>query len=56
MSKLQIFLSNHQKEFASERKALKDYLEGDALLIEMIKTQIPHAKDQAYRKTETGNI
>lgn len=32
MSKLQIFLSSHQKEFASERKALKDYIEGDALL------------------------
>jgi hypothetical protein len=32
MSQFQIFLSSHQKEFAEERKALKAYVESDALL------------------------
>jgi predicted HTH transcriptional regulator len=33
MAKIHLFLSSHQKEFANERKALKDNIEGDRLEI-----------------------
>jgi len=32
MNKLRIFISSVQKEFAAERRTLRDYIEGDALL------------------------
>ena len=59
MSQFQIFLSSHQKEFAEERKALKAYIETDALLhryFSVFMFEAQSAKDQSAQSIYLGQI